>query len=97
MKFEIENGSFSGTAEWKAPGQVMVEMPDQSQQEWFEQFFASEDSFMGGSADCGEMCLERRDASAEAFTRATRELAAYSYKVRQREAERYGAHKQRTR
>jgi hypothetical protein len=92
MKFEIENGSFSGSAEWRAPGDVMVQMPDEQQQAWFENYFRAEDSFMGGSVECGEMQMERRDESAEAFTRAARELAAFSYKVRQGEARRYGSH-----
>ena len=86
MKFEIENGEFVGTAEWQGPGNVMVEMQDDRHQAWFENYFQSEDSFMTGSVECGEMAMERRDESAEAFTRAAHQLAAYSYKIRQGDA-----------
>lgn len=92
MKFEIENGSFTGTAEWQAPGRVALEMDDPDQRAWFERYFSAEDSFMGGSVECGEMHMERRDESPQAFTRAAQMLAAYSYKVRQRDAARRGRH-----
>ncbi|HEU4480383.1 MAG TPA: hypothetical protein VFS18_00735 [Actinomycetota bacterium] len=93
MKFEFENGEFAGTAEWQAPGQVAVEMKDPDKQAWFEDYFRKEDSFMGGSVECGEMKMERRDESAEAFTRAARMLAAYSYQVRQGDARRNKAYR----
>ncbi|MGH2753524.1 MAG: hypothetical protein ACRDLB_03755 [Actinomycetota bacterium] len=95
MKFEFENGKHLGTAEWQGPGRVAVEMDDPEQRDWFERYFSSEDSFMGGSVEAdGDMRCERRDESAEAFERAARMLAAYSYKVRQGDAARhetYGA------
>lgn len=92
MKFEIENGSFTGTAEWEAPGRVALEMEDPAQKAWFERYFAGEDAFMSGPVECGEMQMERRDESAKAFTRAAQMLAAYSYKVRQRDIARRESH-----
>lgn len=82
MKFEIENGKFVGTAEWQAPGQVALDMKDDTQRNWFERFFAQETSSMAGPMDSFEMTHERRDSSEEAFTRAAQELAARAYKVR---------------
>ena len=82
MKFEIENGDYVGTAEWRAPGQVALDMRDDSQRTWFERFFAQETSGMSGPVDCAEMTYERRDSSEEAFMRAAYELAARAYKVR---------------
>jgi hypothetical protein len=82
VKFEIENGAFVGTAEWEAPGQVALDMPDDGQRAWFERFFAAETSHMSGPVDCAEMTYERRDQSAEAFQRAAYELAARAYKVK---------------
>lgn len=82
MKFEIENGKFLGTAEWQGPGQVALDMEDESQRTWFEQFYAEETSHMTGPMDSFEMTHERRDSSEEAFQRAAQELAARAYKVR---------------
>ena len=82
MKFEIENGDYVGTAEWRAPGQVALDMKDDTQRNWFEHFFATETSAMSGPVDCAEMTYERRDSSEQAFQRAAYELAARAYKVR---------------
>lgn len=83
MRYEFENGDFTGSAQFHGPGQVTVTMTDPAKQQWFENYFQAEDSFMGGSVECGEMQCERRNESEEAFTRAAHMLAAYSYKVRQ--------------
>lgn len=86
MRFEFTNGKHLGSAEWQGPGRVVVEMDDPEKRSWFERYFAQEDSYMGGSVECdGEMVHERRDDSPAAFTHAAHMLAAYSYKVRQRE------------
>lgn len=82
MKFEIENGDYVGTAEWKAPGQVALDMRDDTQRTWFERFFTGETSHMAGPVDSPEMSCERRDSSEEAFQRASYELAARAFKVR---------------
>lgn len=82
MKYEIHNGDFVGTAEWKAPGSVVLEMNDPAQETWFSRYFSSEDSFMGGSVEAGEMECERPDSSPEAFERAAFRLAGHAYKVR---------------
>jgi hypothetical protein len=92
MRFEFENGEFTGSAEYQGPGQVTVTMTDPAKQAWFEDYFRSEDSFMGGSVECGEMQLERRNESEQAFTRAAHMLAAYSYRVRQGDALRHEAY-----
>lgn len=89
MRFEFENDGFSGSAEWDGPGRVTVTTADPAKKEWFERYFQAEDSFMGGSVECGEMRCERRNESEEAFTRAAHSLAAYSYKVRQGDARRH--------
>ena len=82
MKFEIENGDYVGTAEWQAPGQVALDMPDEGQRSWFERFFEGETSALAGPVDCAEMTYERRSDSEQAFQRAAMELAAHAYKVR---------------
>jgi hypothetical protein len=93
MKFEFENGKYLGTAEWQGPGNVVVEMEDERQKSWFEEYFSKEDSYMSGSVECdNEMAFERRDESAAAFTHAAQMLAAYSYKVRQGDAARRSAY-----
>lgn len=81
MKVQITNGSFVGTAEWRAPGEVHVEVEDPGQRAWFERFFACEDAFLTGPVECAEMAYERRDASPEAFRRAAFQLAAYRYRA----------------
>lgn len=97
MRFEFQNGDHSGSAEWKGPGQVTVMSDDPDRKEWFERYFEGEASFMDGPVECGEMNYERRDESEQAFTRAAYELVAYSYKVRQGDAERRAAYGQRAR
>ncbi len=93
MRYELENGTSAGTVEWKAPGEVVCDMEDASLATWLEEYFSAEDSYMSGPVECAGMALERRDASREAFTRATYQLAAYAYKVRSgdgRRARTYG-------
>ena len=83
MKYVIENGNFVGTAEWRGPGEVALDMQDDDQRRWFERYFSEEDSFLGGSVAAAELESEQRDASEQAFNRAAAQLAAYAYKVRQ--------------
>ena len=97
MRYEFENDSFTGSAEFEGPGKVTVVVADPAKQEWFENYFKAEDSFMGGSVECGEMRLEHRNESEEAFTRAAQMLAAYSYKVRQGDARRHSTHSGKSR
>ena len=92
MRFEIENGDYVGTAEWRGPGDVALDMSDPAEKNWFERYFRAEDSFLTGPVECAEMSVERRDASEQAFVRATTQLAAYSYKVRRGDGRRHGAH-----
>lgn len=81
MKFEIRNGEYVGTAEWRGPGDVSLQMHDPAQESWFARYFHTEDSFMGGSVECGQMECERPDSSQEAFQRAAYRLAGYAYQV----------------
>jgi hypothetical protein len=82
MKLEIENGRFVGTAEWRGPGDVRVEMESPEDQAWFEKYFSTEDAFLSGPVECAEMSSERRDASEQAFQRAAFQLVAYEFHVR---------------
>jgi hypothetical protein len=82
VKVEIYNGDYVGTAEWSSPGEVDLDITDAAQRAFFEDFFEAEDAFLTGSVGDEEMASERRDASLEAFNRATFKLAAYSYTVR---------------
>jgi hypothetical protein len=82
MKVEIYNGGLVGTAEWRGPGDVFVDMADESERSWFEGYFAQEDSYLIGPVECAEMACERRDSSEEAFQRAAFQLAAYAYTVK---------------
>jgi hypothetical protein len=82
MKLEIENGRLVGTAEWRGPGDVRVEMEDPEDQAWFEKYFSTEDAFLSGPVECAEMSSERRDESEQAFQRAAFQLVAYEFHVR---------------
>jgi hypothetical protein len=93
MKFEIENGDYVGTAEWRGPGDVLLDMDDPKQRGWFERYFAQEDASLGGPIGDETMSSERRSESEQAFNRAAFQLAAYSYKVRQGDGRRNGAHR----
>jgi hypothetical protein len=81
MKVLIENGNLVGTAEWKSPGEVAVDVDDPQKREWFEDYFSSEDAWLSGPVESAEMTSERRDSSPEAFTHAAFMLAAYAYRV----------------
>jgi hypothetical protein len=93
MKFEIENGEYVGTAEWRGPGDVLLDMDDPQQRMWFERYFAEEDASLGGAIGDETMSSERRSESEQSFNRAAFQLAAYSYKVRQGDDRRHGAHR----
>lgn len=82
MKHAIYNGGYVGTAEWRRPGEVELDFVDPQQEDWFEHYFANTDAFLSGPVDCPEMTFERRDSSAEAFTRALYRLAEHEYTVR---------------
>ena len=79
MKVEIYNGYFLGSAEWRGPKDVVLEMEDPESKTWFERYFSAEDANLGGSVDCPELHFERRDESEEAFTRATQDLRMHDY------------------
>jgi hypothetical protein len=81
MKLEITNGHVVGTAEWRKPGEVSLDIHDASDRAFFQRYFSSEDSFLSGSVGEEEMFHERPDASEEAFMRAVFRLARYSYRV----------------
>ncbi len=81
MKFEFENGTMVGTAEWRGPGQVALDMPDSRFETWFRNYFESEQSYLSGSVDCPDMVSERPDSSAEAFRRAANRLASHKFAV----------------
>jgi len=81
MKVLIENGDYVGTAEWKSPGEVDVDVSDPQKREWFEEYFSSEDAWLSGPVESAEMTSDRRDSSAQAFAHAAFMLAAYAYKV----------------
>jgi hypothetical protein len=82
MKLEIHNGEFVGTAEWREPGKVTVEVADPDEKKWFEAYFEGEDAYLSGSVGCPEMHVERRDSSEAAFDRAAEALTRYAYTVR---------------
>ena len=92
VRYEIDNGDYVGTVEWQGPGRVKLEMPDGPQKQWFERYFSAEDSVLGGADAPEGMTLERRNETQAAFNRAAWELSAYSYKVRQGDGMRSGAH-----
>jgi hypothetical protein len=88
MRFEIENGSYVGTAEWQGPGSVSLDMEDPKQRGFFERYFEEEHSALGGSVDCPELQTERADTSEQSFERAMNSLAAYAYKIRRADSSR---------
>ncbi|MFN2389420.1 MAG: hypothetical protein ABR575_07440 [Actinomycetota bacterium] len=81
MKFHIENGTEVGTAEWRGPGQVRLDVPDEHQRAWFERYFTSERATLRGSVDCPEMDTELPSSSPDTFERAANHLAAHAYTV----------------
>lgn len=95
VRYEIEGYDFAGTVEWEGPGQVKLEMPDGPQKQWFERYFETQDSVMGGAGEPMGMTLERRNETEAAFNRAAYQLAAYAYTVRQGDGRRHEAHPQR--
>ncbi len=92
MKLEIYSGDFVGTAEYKAPGQVELDMPDAEQRQWFEKYFSAEDSFLDGPVECAEMEAEQRNSSEPAFERAAFQLAGYAYEVKRGDGRRHDRH-----
>lgn len=93
MKFEIENGDFVGTAEWKGAGNVALDMDNPTERRFFERYFSEEDAYMAGPVEAPEMTHGRRDASERAFAHAAFCLAAYKYRVRRGDSQRHGAHR----
>ena len=81
MKVEIYNGYFLGSAEWRGPHEVVLEMDDPTAKQWFERYFNEEDSFLTGSVDCPELASECRSDSEESFTRAAESLRSYNYRA----------------
>ena len=88
MRFEIENGSYVGTAEWQGPGAVTLDMDDPKQRRFFERYFEEEQTALGGAVDCPELQSERGDESEQSFERAMNSLAAYAYKIRRADGSR---------
>ncbi|MEA2497755.1 MAG: hypothetical protein QOH26_160 [Actinomycetota bacterium] len=81
MKVEIYNGYFLGSAEWRGPKEVVLEMDDPGAKQWFERYFNEEDSFLTGSVDCPSLTTECRSDSEESFTRAAESLGSYNYRA----------------
>jgi hypothetical protein len=82
MKYSIYNGKYVGTAEWSGPGDVTLDVDDARERSWLQRYFSREDCFLCGPVESAEMTVERGDASAEAFERATYRLSAFAYRVR---------------
>jgi hypothetical protein len=82
MKLEIYNGDYVGTAEWRGPGEVALEVDDPAEREFFAAYFSGEDAYLGGPVECAEMSHSRRDSSPQAFAHAAFRLAAYAYTLR---------------
>jgi hypothetical protein len=93
MKFEIENGDYVGTAEWRGAGDVALDMTNPNERRFFERYFSQEDAFMAGPVEAPELAHGRRDASQRAFEHAAFCLSAYDYKVRRHDSTRSGAHR----
>ena len=79
----MKSGDSVATAEWRGPGEVVLEVADPQRRRWLEAYFKSEDSFLGGEIDCAELYSERRDSSKKAFVRALFSLESHSYRVRE--------------
>ena len=92
MRYEIENGDYVGSVEWRGPGQVLLDMDDPDDHTWFARYFSTEDTFLSGPVEAPEMQSERRDDSEEAFTRAAMRLAAYAYRVTRGDGRRWANH-----
>jgi hypothetical protein len=87
MKYEINNGSYVGSAEWLAPGNVALSMDDPEERAFFEHYFNSEDCYLVGPVESAEMTSERPNESEDAFRRSAFRLTAYSYRVRAADGE----------
>jgi hypothetical protein len=81
VRFELFNGDYVGTVEWRDEGEVALDVPDETQRRFFERHFSKEESFMSGAVDQAGMSLERGDSSEPAFVRAVERLAAYHYRA----------------
>jgi hypothetical protein len=82
MKLEIHNGEYVGTAEWREPGKVDLDVADPEEKEFFERYFEGEDAFLSGPVGEPEMHVERRDSSRAAFDRAVEALRRYAFTVK---------------
>jgi hypothetical protein len=82
MRFEIENGKFVGTAEYEGSGRVALDVADESQRAFFDNYFRTEEETLSGTVDCPEFNMERPTDSPEAFERAMGRLMAHAYKTR---------------
>jgi hypothetical protein len=85
MRLEMFNGDYVGAVEWRGPGEVAMDVDDPMQREFFEAYFAGEDSYLSGPVECAEMTYARRDSSEQSFTHAAFQLAAYAYTVKSAE------------
>jgi hypothetical protein len=93
VKFEIYNGDFIGTCEWKGPRDVDLDIQDETERRWFESYFSAQDTFLHGPIGGEDMApAERRDASEASFGHALFLLAAYEYMVREADERKKGAH-----
>lgn len=82
MELEITNGTFVGTARWRAPRRVELDVADPDARAWLERYFGTEDSFLSGTVDCAELGAGRHDETETAFAHAAFALAAFSYRCR---------------
>lgn len=87
MKYEIHNGEYVGTAEWRGPGRVELQMPAGKHRDFFESYLRVEDSTLFGPVEAAAMGpAERRDATEASFGHAMWRVAAYRYRARDRDA-----------
>lgn len=81
MRYEIKNDGYVGSAEWLGPGNISLNVDDPAERAFFERYFSSEDSYLGGPVESAEMTSERPNESEEAFRRSAFRLTAYAYRV----------------
>jgi hypothetical protein len=81
VRYEINNGSYVGSAEWLKPGTVALTVDDPGEREFFERYFNSEDCHLAGPVESAELTFEAPNESEEAFRRSAFRLTAYSYRV----------------
>ena len=76
MRYEFwKDDEMVGAAQWEGPGQVSLDLRDESDRRTFARFFEAEEFYLGSDAEEGGIQARRRDWAPWEFERACRSFA----------------------